>query len=101
MGEDFEFYCLQLKNPVGIPTIVMLFPVGMRVQCSFPMGMKLQGIFLTGDKFSADFSSGEGVLPGLWQRGVCWGEILTSFSIILYGLFVDWKVTDSSWEQVL
>ena len=34
----------------------------MRVQCSFPMG---QGIFLTGDEFSADFSSGEGVPPGL------------------------------------
>ena len=37
MGGDFEFYCLQLKNPVGIPKILMLFPVGMRVQCSFPM----------------------------------------------------------------
>ena len=61
----FEFYCLQLKNPVRIPKIIMLFPVGMRVQCSFPMGMKFQGIFLTGDKFSVDFSSGEGVPTGL------------------------------------
>ena len=60
-GGDFEFYCLQLKNR----KILMLFSVGMRVQCSFPMGMKFQGIFLTGEKFSADFSSGEGVPPGL------------------------------------
>ena len=50
-GWDFEFYCLQLKNPVGIPKILMLFPVEMRLQCSFPMGMKFQGIFLTEDKF--------------------------------------------------
>ena len=28
MGGDFEFYCLQLKNPVGIPKIQMVFPVG-------------------------------------------------------------------------
>ena len=34
------------------------------------MGMKFQDIFLTGDKFSADFSSGEGVPPGLWYGGV-------------------------------
>ena len=65
MGGDFEFYCLQLNSPVGIPKILILFPVGMRVHCSFPMGMKFQGIFLTGDIFSADFSSGEGVRPGL------------------------------------
>ena len=36
MDGDFEFYCLQLRNPVGIPKILMLFPVGMRVKCSFP-----------------------------------------------------------------
>ena len=70
MGEDFDFYCLQLKNPVGIPKISMLFQVGMRVQCSFPMGMNFQGIFLTGEKFSANISSGEGVPPGLWHGGV-------------------------------
>ena len=39
MGGDFEFYCLQLKNPVGIPKILMLLPVGMRVKCSIPMGI--------------------------------------------------------------
>ena len=60
MGQDFEFYCLQVKNPVGIPNILILFLVGMRVQCSFPMGMKSQGIFLTGDRLSADFSYGQG-----------------------------------------
>ena len=60
MGGDFEFYCFQLKNPVGIPKILMVFPVGMRVQCSFPMGMK----------FSADFPSGEEVPPGLWHGSV-------------------------------
>ena len=65
MGKDFKFYCLQLKNPVGIPKILMLFLVGMRVQCRFPIGMKFQGIFHTEDKFTADFSSGEGVPPGL------------------------------------
>ena len=58
MGEDFEFYCLQLKNPVEIPKILVFFLVGMRVQCNFPMGMEFQGIFLTGHEFSADFSSG-------------------------------------------
>ena len=63
MGGDFKFYCLQLKDPVGIPDILMLFPV--RVQCSFPMGMKFQGIFLIEDKFWVDFTNGEGVLPGL------------------------------------
>ena len=57
MGGDFELYCLQLKNSVGIPKIVMLFPVRMRVQCFSPMGMKFQGIFLTGDVFLGDFSS--------------------------------------------
>ena len=31
----------------------------------YPIRMTFQGIFLTGDKFSADFSSGEGVPPGL------------------------------------
>ena len=56
MGGDFEFYCLQLKNPVGIPKILMLFPVGMRVQCSFPTGMKFQGISRSGDDYLADFS---------------------------------------------
>ena len=69
MCGDFKFYCLQLKNPVGIPKILMLFSVGMRVQCSFPIGMKFQGIFLTGDKFSADFSSGEGGPTGSVTRG--------------------------------
>ena len=49
MGGNFEFYCLQLKIRVGIPKISMLFPVGMRVQCSFLIGMK----------FSADFFSGK------------------------------------------
>ena len=34
-GGDFEFYCLQLKNPVGIREILMPFPVEMRFQCSF------------------------------------------------------------------
>ena len=65
MDGDFEFYCLQLKNPMGIFKILMLIPVGKRVQCRFPMGMKFRGIFLTRDKFSADFSNGEGVPPGL------------------------------------
>ena len=40
MSGDFEFYCLQRKNPVGISKILVFFLVGMRVQCSFPMGMK-------------------------------------------------------------
>ena len=30
MGGVFELYCLQLKNPVGIPKILMFFPVGMK-----------------------------------------------------------------------
>ena len=32
IGGDFEFYCLQLKNPVGMAKVSMLFQVGMRVQ---------------------------------------------------------------------
>ena len=55
MGGAFEFYCLQIKNPVGIPKILMLFPVVIRVQCRVPLGMKFQGIFLTGDKFRPIF----------------------------------------------
>ena len=63
MGRDFEFYCLQLKKPVGIPKIVGI--VGMRVLCNFPMEIEFQGIFLTGDEFGAIFSSGVEVPPGL------------------------------------
>ena len=48
MSGDFKFYCLQFKNPVEIPKILVFFQVGMRVQCIFPMGMEFQGIFLTG-----------------------------------------------------
>ena len=40
LNGDFEFYCLQLKNPVGFPKILMLFPVGMRDKYSLPMGIK-------------------------------------------------------------
>ena len=65
MGGHFKFYCLQLEKPMGIPKILVFFLVGMRVRCSFPIGMEFQGIFLTGDKFRTDFSSGEGVPPGL------------------------------------
>ena len=64
-GWDFEFYCLQLKKPVGIPKILVFFLVGMRIQCSFPMGIEFQCNFLTGDEFGANFFSGEGVPPGL------------------------------------
>ena len=38
MGGDFELYCLQLKTPVAISKILMIFPVGTRVQCSFQWG---------------------------------------------------------------
>ena len=58
MGGDFEFYCLQLKNPVRIPEVLMLFLVGMKVQCSFPIGMKFQGISLTGLIFGRFFQWG-------------------------------------------
>ena len=51
--------------PVGVPKILVFFLVGMRVQCSFPMGMEFQGIFLTGDELGTNFSSEEGVPPGL------------------------------------
>ena len=42
-----------------------VFPSGDVVQRSFPMRMEFQGIFLTGDDFGANFSSCEGVPPGL------------------------------------
>ena len=29
MGGGFKFYCLQLKNPVGVPKILVFFLVGM------------------------------------------------------------------------
>ena len=50
MGGDFKFYCLQLKNPVGIPKILVFSLVGMRAQCSFS-GDGISGYFLTGDEF--------------------------------------------------
>ena len=56
MGGDFEFYCLQLKKPVGISKILVFFLVGTWVQC-FPVRMEFQGIFLTEDEFWANFSS--------------------------------------------
>ena len=65
MGGGFNFYCLQLKILVIILKALLLFPVGIGVQCNFLMGMKFQSIFSTGDDFSPDFSSGEGVPPGL------------------------------------
>ena len=38
---NFEFYCIQLENPMGIANILVFFPmVGIRVQSSFPKGMK-------------------------------------------------------------
>ena len=83
-GGDFELYCLQLKKPVGIPKILMLFPVGIRVQYIFPIGMKFQGIFLNGNKFLADFSSEEGVQPGL-RHGVPTGTD-TTCSLNVYSL---------------
>ena len=51
-GWGFWILLLKAQKSSGIPKILMLFPVGIRVQCSFPMGMKFQGIFLNGDKFS-------------------------------------------------
>ena len=74
MGWNFEFYCLQLKNPVVIPKMLMLFLVGMRVQCSFQMGMKFQGIFLTGDDFLADFSTGYGPTSSVTRGGCAFGK---------------------------
>ena len=61
MGGDFELYCLQLKNAVGIPKILMLFPVGMRFQCSFCNVDEISGYFSHRDLFLTDFSSGEGI----------------------------------------
>ena len=39
---------------------LIIFPVGMRAQCSFPMGMKFQGIFLIGTNFRPIFPVGRG-----------------------------------------
>ena len=39
---DFKFYYSQLKNPVGTPDIKLIFPVGMRINCSFLIGMTFQ-----------------------------------------------------------
>ena len=64
MGGDFEFYCLQLKKPVGIPKTFMVFPVGMRVQRSFPIAMKFRIFFSPGQIFGRFFQWG-GVPPGL------------------------------------
>ena len=64
-GWSFEFYCLKHQILVGIPKILVFFPVGMEVQCNFSKGMKFQGIFSARDHFSPGFSSWEGVPPGL------------------------------------
>ena len=68
------------KKPVGIPKILMFFPVGMRVQNSFSMGLKFQGIFLTGDDLLADFQW-VGGLTGSVTRGVQWNQSKKNFHL--------------------
>ena len=65
MGGNFEFYCLQRKNPVGISKILVLFLVGMSVHFSFPMGMKFLGYFSQRGRISGQFFQWGGVPPGL------------------------------------
>ena len=84
-GGDFEFYCLQLKNPVGIPKILVFFLVGMRVQWGFPMGMEF---LLTGDEFVANFSSGEGVPLGLWYGGVMLHNHQSCLTVYIHNVYV-------------
>ena len=50
MGWNFEFYCSQLNNSVGIPKMLMFFPV----EWESIVVLQFKHIFLTGDKFSAD-----------------------------------------------
>ena len=47
MDYEFNFYCLQINNPVGIPKILVFsqWELEFRVQCSFRIGMEFQGIF--------------------------------------------------------
>ena len=40
MGGDFKFHCLQFKNPVGIPKVLMFFSSGDE---SSIRGMKTMG----------------------------------------------------------
>ena len=72
MGGDFESIVYRSKIQWGFPKFLMLFPVGIRVQCSFPVGIKFQGIFLTGDQrgqiFGRFFQWG-GVPTGSVTRG--------------------------------
>ena len=50
MGGDFEFYGLQLRNPVEFPKILMFLPVGMRVQLRF-----VDTFYTTSDYFLNSF----------------------------------------------
>ena len=59
-GWRFQFYCFQLKDPVGMVKISVVFSVGIKVQRSFPMVIKFEGIFVTVGDFAADFSVGRG-----------------------------------------
>ena len=66
MSGDFKFYyCLQFKNPVGIPKILVFFSSGDESSMYFSNGDGISGYFLTGDEFWTIFSSGEGFPPGL------------------------------------
>ena len=61
MGGDFQFYCLQLKIPVGMSNQHQHFPTGDTLSIvNLSMGMKFQCIYLTGDDFWPIFQVGRG-----------------------------------------
>ena len=45
MSGDFKFYCLQFKNPVGIPKILVFFSSGDESSMYFSNGDGISGYF--------------------------------------------------------
>ena len=68
MSGDFKFSCLQSKNPVGIPKILVFFSSGDESSMYFSNGEGISGYFShrrTGDEFWTIFPVGRG------SRRVC------------------------------
>ena len=64
MSGDFKFYCLQFKNPVGIPKILVFFSSGDESSMYFSNGDGISGYFShrgpPGTNFGSFFPVGRG-----------------------------------------
>ena len=69
---NIYFNCFQSKKPSRDDKSRPKIYSGDSNTLFFPMGTQFGGLSSTGDEFWAYFSSGVGVPPGLWYRGVIW-----------------------------